>query len=132
MQMHKDRPLMNQPYNVFVPVDVRLEKTLPFELRELSPVRVMSSLYPWLRGHLVIEDHPYFATTDSNGNFEIKNIPKGTWKFRTWHERAGYLQKVVRGMTKETWKRGQFELTIKKGDNNIREIYIPPTVFRPT
>ena len=109
----------------------RFEKTLPFEKREFLPVRVSSSIYPWIGGYLVVKDHPYFAVTDSNGNFEIKNLPTGTWRFRTWHERSGYLREVVRGMTKETWHHGQIELKIKEGDNNLREIYIPPSSFHP-
>ena len=96
---------MNGAYNILVPAGVRLEKTLPFELREPIPASVTSSIYPWIRGYLVVKDHPYFATTDSNGKFEIKNIPTGTWKFRTWHERAGYLQNVVRGMPRVRQRR---------------------------
>jgi hypothetical protein len=31
-------------------------------------------------------DHPYFATTDENGNFEIPNAPVGKWRLVYWHE----------------------------------------------
>jgi len=104
--------IMNQPYNVLVPADARFNKTLPFKSRENVPVRVNRSIYPRIRSYLMVQDHPYFALTDENGNFEIEHLPTSTWRFRTWHERCGYLGDVVRGMVKETWKRGELELTI--------------------
>jgi hypothetical protein len=29
---------------------------------------------------------PYFAVTDKDGNFEIKNIPAGKYTLKTWSE----------------------------------------------
>lgn len=31
-------------------------------------------------------EHPYFAVTDAQGRFEIKDIPPGTYKVVAWHE----------------------------------------------
>lgn len=40
----------------------------------------------WLRSF----DHPYFAVTDAQGNFEIKLAPAGRCRIVVWHEAAGF------------------------------------------
>ncbi len=124
--------IINRPYNVLVPAGTRFNTPLSFSKAERIPVKVSSSIYPWVQGHLFVQDHPYFAVTDANGRFEIKDLPVGDWTFRTWHERNGYLHgEVTVGMIKQQWKRGEFEVTITAGENDIREIYIPPLYFKP-
>ena len=34
-------------------------------------------IHPWMKGWVRIFDHPYFALTDADGKFEIKNAPGG-------------------------------------------------------
>jgi hypothetical protein len=33
--------------------------------------------------------HPFFAVTKSDGSFEIKGLPAGTYTLELWHERLG-------------------------------------------
>jgi RNA polymerase sigma factor (sigma-70 family) len=49
------------------------------------------SIHPWVQGYVWAFDHPYFAVSDSNGNFEIKDAPSGAWRLVVWHEKIGYL-----------------------------------------
>jgi hypothetical protein len=37
-------------------------------------------------GYVVVVPTPYFALTDSDGSFTIKNIPAGTYTLKTWSE----------------------------------------------
>ncbi|MEL7500396.1 MAG: hypothetical protein AAFN77_22570 [Planctomycetota bacterium] len=46
--------------------------------------------HPWERMWLKIFDHPYYAVTDKDGNFEIKNAPKGKCRLVVWQETIGY------------------------------------------
>ena len=62
---------------------------------ERLPVKVTCSIHPWMQGYVVVRDDPYFAITDANGNFEIKNMPEGEWKFQFWHEKCGYMKDLV-------------------------------------
>ena len=32
-------------------------------------------------------NHPFFAVTGSDGKFEIKNVPAGTYEIEAWHEK---------------------------------------------
>jgi plastocyanin len=72
------------------------------------PVTVSCSIHPWMKGYVRVFDHPYYAVTDENGNFEIKLAPVGKYRLFVWHEGCG-------------WKGGAAgrsgdEITIKAGD----------------
>ena len=43
-------------------------------------------IHPWMQGRIRVFDHPYFAITDDDGNFEIKQVPAGKWRVVYWHE----------------------------------------------
>ncbi len=51
-----------------------------------TPILFKCDIHPWMQGRVRVFDHPYFAITDENGNFEIKNVPAGTWRIVYWHE----------------------------------------------
>ena len=34
-------------------------------------------------------EHPYFAVTADGGEFELKNLPAGTYTIEAWHEKLG-------------------------------------------
>lgn len=44
------------------------------------PIKIGCDLHPWMSAWIYVFDHPYFAVTDEEGNFEIKGIPPGTYK----------------------------------------------------
>jgi plastocyanin len=58
--------------------------------------RVKCDLHPWMTAYVAVVPNPYFAVTDTAGNFEIKNVPPGTYQIQTWHERYGPLTEMVR------------------------------------
>lgn len=44
-------------------------------------------IHGWMFAPTYVFSHPYFAVTDENGAFEIKNIPPGTYEVSFLHER---------------------------------------------
>jgi hypothetical protein len=40
---------------------------------------------------VMVLDHPFFAVTDKDGNFEIKGVPAGAQKLILWQEAVGYV-----------------------------------------
>jgi hypothetical protein len=63
-----------------------------FEIKNLKadklPVRVDCDLHKWMHGWVRVFDHPYFALTDADGNFEIKLAPAGKYRIKVWHSPA--------------------------------------------
>ena len=52
-----------------LPNPLKYERTqIPFEC----------NVHPWMKGQVRVFDHPYFALTDADGKFKIKNAPAGT------------------------------------------------------
>ena len=46
---------------------------------------IKCNLHPFLQSRGMIVDNPYYAITDEEGNFSIKDIPPGTHKVVAWH-----------------------------------------------
>jgi len=58
---------------------------------ERNAVKLSCGQHPWMEGYAWIFDHPYFAVTDADGKFEIKQAPAGTRHIVIWHEDVGYV-----------------------------------------
>lgn len=55
-------------------------------VKEPAPVQYKCSIHPWMTGYVRVFDHPYYAVTDDDGKFEIKNAPVGKYRIVYWHE----------------------------------------------
>ncbi len=40
----------------------------------------------WMNAEVIVAPHPYYAVTDANGRFEIKDVPPGKYEIVAWHE----------------------------------------------
>ncbi len=58
----------------------------PFQFNDPGVASLLCNVHPEMSGTLVIVATPYFAVTDSDGTFEIKNVPPGTYTLKTWSE----------------------------------------------
>jgi uncharacterized membrane protein/plastocyanin len=47
------------------------------------------SLHPWMSGFLTVFDHPYYAVTNSKGEFQLPSLPIGKYTIEVWHETLG-------------------------------------------
>lgn len=80
----------NGEFNVTVPKES--EWKMPQALSyESSPIMYKCTIHPWMNGYVRIFDHPYYAITDEDGKFELKNAPAGKWRMVVWQEKVGYL-----------------------------------------
>lgn len=51
-----------------------------------TPIAIRCDIHQWMKGWARVFDHPYYAVTDEDGKFEIKNAPKGDFMLVVWHE----------------------------------------------
>jgi uncharacterized membrane protein/plastocyanin len=78
---------LNQRFNVAMPhKDQRVTKV--FNNPEFF-LQTKCSVHPWMGAFVAIMDHPFFAVTNSQGEFTIKDLPAGTYTIEAWHEIFG-------------------------------------------
>src|SRR5215475_904308 len=58
----------------------------PFQFHDVGVASLLCNVHPEMSGYVVVTPTPYFAVTDKDGNFEIKNIPAGKYTLKTWSE----------------------------------------------
>lgn len=58
----------------------------PFQFNDVGVASLLCNVHPEMSGYVVVTPTPYFAVTDKDGNFEIKNIPAGKYTLKTWSE----------------------------------------------
>ncbi len=59
------------------------------EMEEPEVVKVSCDLHGWMEAYIVVTPNSYFAVTQNDGAFEIKDVPPGKYTLRLWHEGLG-------------------------------------------
>ena len=57
---------------------------------------VKCNQHSWMKAHIAVLSHPFFAVSDSNGAFTIKGLPPGEYEIEAWHERYGAKQAKIK------------------------------------
>ena len=78
-------PKKNREFNFAMPKVVKTKKA-KFDASE-DPFYIKCDVHPWMKTWVLVSDHPYFAVTDSNGSYEIKGVPAGTYEVVCWQEK---------------------------------------------
>lgn len=52
-------------------------------------------VHPWMFAYATVVDHPYFAVTDKDGKFSIKDVPAGKYTVEAAHRKAGTATQEV-------------------------------------
>ena len=60
----------------------------PFTFTTLGDVPLLCNVHPEMSGHIFVVPTPYFALTDKDGSFTIKNVPPGQYTLKTVSESA--------------------------------------------
>jgi plastocyanin len=58
-------------------------------------IPVKCNVHSWMRSYIGVMDHPYFAVTGNNGEFQWTQIPPGEYTVAVWHETLGELTQRI-------------------------------------
>jgi hypothetical protein len=81
---------------------------------QFRPIMLECNLHGWMKGRLAVFNHPYYAITDEDGGFQIKNAPAGNHRIMIYHEEFGY-RLGVKGKDGEP-------ITVKGGVNDLGKL----------
>jgi plastocyanin len=57
-----------------------------FQFNDMGVAPLLCNVHPEMSGYVAVVATPYFAVTDKDGNYEIKNVPAGKYTLKTWSE----------------------------------------------
>jgi len=92
-----DSPPGNPSLNQLVPSGKTLQVPDPNDSGAMTwkaktaPSKVSCTIHPWMNGYVKVFNHPYYAVTDADGNFEIKGAPAGDYNIVMWQEETGFF-----------------------------------------
>jgi plastocyanin len=86
-------PKANREFNTGQPIP-GMKHTHRFSTREVM-VFFKCDVHPWMRAHVGVLDHPYFGVTGSDGTFNLKGLPPGSYTVEAWHETLGTQTQMV-------------------------------------
>ena len=88
------------------------EDAFPIQERERGEVKITCNIHPWMSASIRVFDHPYFAVTNEDGEYEIKKAPVGKLRIFVWHPAGAYSGKAEGRMG--------YELTVTPMATNVK------------
>jgi plastocyanin len=81
----------NAPFNRAQPH----ARTIAINFKHPEVMRVDCDLHSWMRGWVVVAEHPYYTLTNEAGEFVIENVPPGKHTLQLWQESLGTVNQEV-------------------------------------
>lgn len=66
-----------------------------FKFDHAGVVPLLCNVHSEMSGYIVVSPTPYFAQSDSSGNYKIDNVPDGKYTVTVWHEGSKTESKPV-------------------------------------
>jgi len=81
----------NPPFNRAQPH----ARTIAIGFKSPEVLRVDCDLHSWMRGWIVVAEHPFYSVTNEEGEFVFENVPPGKYKLQAWQEILGRANQEV-------------------------------------
>ncbi len=59
-------------------------------------IELSCGVHPWMHAFAVVQDHPFFAVTGTDGAFAITGMAPGTYTLEAWHPTLGAKSMTVK------------------------------------
>jgi plastocyanin len=70
-------------------------RTIPLTFSRPEIVEVTCDLHPWMHAWVVVMEHPFYAVTNADGEFLLRNVPPGSYKLHVWQEILGVTSRNI-------------------------------------
>jgi plastocyanin len=70
-------------------------RTIPITFAQPEFIPISCDLHSWMRGWVVVTDHPFYAVTDGDGGFSLGDLPPGRYTVNVWHEVLGTVTRTL-------------------------------------
>ncbi|HBE69586.1 MAG TPA: hypothetical protein DDW52_15680 [Planctomycetaceae bacterium] len=126
---YKIDPFSNDPINILVPIGGQIQAE--FKDGERSNFSEYGcTIHPWMKGQLIIREHPYVGVSDKKGELVIKDLPAGKLTFKVVHEAMNRsIKEITLGGKKMKTSRGNIEVELKPGMNDLGTLVVAPDQF---
>jgi plastocyanin len=93
-------PEANREFNVGQPIQGMKQQHV-FSAKEVM-VPFKCDVHRWMSAFVGVLDHPFYAVTSTDGSFDLKGLPPGTYTIEAVHEKLGRQTQTVTVGPKET------------------------------
>jgi plastocyanin len=71
---------------------------------------LLCNVHPEMEAYILVVETPYFAVTDKEGKYELKDVPAGEYNLRVWHERLRGKDQTIKVPAKGSVTAAMFKL----------------------
>lgn len=86
-------------------------KKLSRILKSGDLIELKDSVHPWVKGWILVRDHPFVAVTDATGKYELKGLPPGKYTIAVSH---GLYKTVTEEIEVQAKESRTLDLTLKE------------------